>query len=162
MNARSLLSSRLDAAALAATGFVTLGRSAESVRLTPPPAVDEVPALGLGKRNGGRRRRLLLGRAGRVPARQGRRQRRVRLCRRRQGHGEIRDGQHRRDRPRRIGRDHLRSREITLRQASSRSTSRSPTIRPSSTARARMPARSTVGDLPPDRRSGADRQGLYR
>ena len=41
MNARSLLLPALAAAALAATGFVTLGRSAESVRLTPPPAVDE-------------------------------------------------------------------------------------------------------------------------
>jgi peptide-methionine (S)-S-oxide reductase len=41
MNARSLLLPAFAAAALAATGIVTLGRSAESVRLTPPPAVDE-------------------------------------------------------------------------------------------------------------------------
>lgn len=42
MNARSLLLPALAAAAFAATGFMTLGRSAESVRLAPAPAVDEV------------------------------------------------------------------------------------------------------------------------
>ena len=41
MNARSLLLPAIAAAALAAAGFMTLGHSAESVRLTPLPAVDE-------------------------------------------------------------------------------------------------------------------------
>ena len=63
------------------------------------------------------RRRLLLGRAGRVPARQGRDQRRLRLCRRRQEDGGVRDGERRQDRPRGIRAGDLRPAPNQLRTA---------------------------------------------
>ena len=102
---------------------------------TSPP-----PAHG----NRGLRRRLLLGRAGRVPAVEGRDQRGLGLCRRREEDGALRDGRHRHDRPCRSGRDHLRSERRSATASCCRSTSRWRTIRPSSTARVRIPARSTA------------------
>ena len=57
----------------------------------------------------GVRRRLLLGRAGRVPACRRRHQRGLRLCRRRRRDRALRDGRQRRDRPCGIGEGHLRS-----------------------------------------------------
>src|SRR5664280_1459364 len=65
----------------------------------------------------GLRRRLLLGRARRVPARPRRRPGGLRLRRRQEGNGALRDGRHRPHRPRRIGEDHLRPEEGGLRNA---------------------------------------------
>ena len=84
------------------------------------------------------RRRLLLGRPGRVSACRGRHQRRLRLCRRRRRYGALRDGRHQ-IRPGTRNRSGSPSTPTGSAMAvSCRSIFRSPMIRPSSTARARM------------------------
>ena len=99
---------------------------------------------GVRARGDGRaRRRLLLGRPGRVPARQGRDAGGVRLRGRRAGDGRLRDGQHRHHRARRVGAHHLRPDPGELRPAPAGSTSRSCRTRPNSTGRAPTRARST-------------------
>ena len=135
--------------------------AAETVTAIPAPALDETP--GAAVRGRGARRRLLLGRAGRVPARQGRDQRGLGLCRRRQGHGRVRDRQHRHDRPCRVGADHLRPAADHLRRASCRSISRSRTTRPSSIARGRTAARNTARrSFRTNAEQATHRQGLHR
>ena len=105
---------------------------------------------------GGRpRRRVLLGRAGRLPARRGRHQRGLRLCRRRQGERALRVRRPRRHRPRRgrCGSPSIRARSATARCC--RSSSRSRTTRPSSTARGPDVGHAVpVDDLPDQRRAG--------
>ena len=70
------------------------------------------------------RRRLLLGRPGRLPAREGRDERRLRLFRRHPREPDLRERPHRDHRPRRGGHDHLRSDPGELRQSCSRSSFR--------------------------------------
>ena len=88
----------------------------------------------------------------RLPACEGRHQRRVGLCRRRAPRRQLRKGRQRAHRPCRGGADHLRSARQSATASCCRSTSRSRTTRPSSTARAPTPARSTARAIFPQRR----------
>ena len=94
---------------------------------------------------GGRvRRRLLLGRPGRLSARRRRAQGRVGLRGRREGDRELRDRRQRRHGPRRDGADHLRPGARSPTASCCRSISRWRTIRRSSTGRGPIAARSTA------------------
>ena len=90
--------------------------AAEGARALPLPAVDRSARSGdfRGRRP---RRRLLLGCAGRVPARQRRDQRRLRICRRRQEDGGIRNREQRQDGARGIGAGDVRPAPDQLRTA---------------------------------------------
>ena len=113
----------------------------------PAPMAPESAPVGIvaGDRHGGLRRRLLLGRRGGLRAREGRHRPPIsgyaggtrRLA-------QLRAGEHRHDRPRRVGEVRLRSVADLATASCSRSSSRSRTIRRSSTARAPTSARSTA------------------
>ena len=108
-----------------------LGRRARPPPRCPAPADlvgrrdDIQDPVGRGRRHRQRqrhadrgvRRRLLLGRAGRVPAGAGRLAGGLRIRRRQGLDCEVRDGHQRHDRPRRVGEDHLRPEEGELRHA---------------------------------------------
>ena len=89
--------------------------AAEEAVTIPPPAVDATAERR--PRHRDRRRRLLLGRPGRVPARRRRRERGVGLCRRHRRQSGLPFGERRHDRPRRGGRDQVRPGQGQLRQA---------------------------------------------
>ena len=110
----------------------------------PRAAAGARPGGRAGTRGGGARRRLLLGRAGRVPARRGREERRLGLCRRRGGHGAVpaRSAAAAPATPRRSRSPTIRPRSATA--SCCRSSSRSRTTRPSSTGRGPTSARSTA------------------
>ena len=92
---RSFTRLSLCAAALGALAISALAiapaRAAEDAVIIPAPA--DRPAGRRRRPDRRSRRRLLLGRAGRVPAHRGRPQRGVRLCRRQQGDRELHPGQ---------------------------------------------------------------------
>ena len=125
-------------------------------RVIPAPAARSVGRLPADPADRGDRRRLLLGRAGRVPARRGRRKARLRLRRRRQGERPTT----RRSAAARTG--HAESVQIAfdpqgdhLRRRSCRCISRWRTTRPNSTARAPTSARSTARRSSPPTREQA-------
>ena len=128
----------------------------------PCSEVDE-PAGRRRDRDGGAGRRLLLGRAGRVPACRRREERRLRLCRRRREDARntrwSAAGKHR---PCRSGRDHLRPDKDQLRQAAADlflGRARSDRAEPAGAGRRHAVP---LGDLPAERGAGEGRQGLYR
>ena len=90
--------------------------SADGGRALPPPAMDVKPAA-VRIRCCRVRRRMLLGGAGRLPARQRRDERGVWIRRRRQERGRLRDGEHGHDRARRVRAGDLRSATGDLRAA---------------------------------------------
>ncbi len=140
--------------------------AAEDPVVIPAPAVD-LTATG-DSATADLCRRLFLGRAGRLPACEGRHQRRFGLCRRPRRRSHLRDGRHRPDRPCRNRRDHLRSQRDQLRPAAAdlflgraqpdpaqlsrgRTTARS-TARPSSsspTRKSRSPRPISLSSTPP-------------
>ncbi len=127
--------------ALAAVPFAAQAEPAVTI---PPPAA-EAPAqnsgLGSGLETAVLAGGLLLGHPGRLPAREGRDERALRLCRRRAEGCLLPDRQLGPHRPRRSRADNLRSEADFLRQDPADLISRSRTTRRSSTARAPTPAR---------------------
>ena len=108
------------------------------------------------------RRRLLLGRAGRVPACQGRAQRRVGLRRRQPGYRQLPAGQQRPDRPRRIRRDHVRSAADQLCDHPADLFLGGPRPDPAQSPGAGHGHAVPLGDLRRRRCAGAGRPGLCR
>ena len=106
----SLCAAAIGALAIAAFAAAP-SRAAEDAVIIPAPA-DRCPGH---RRHPDRRGRgrLLLGRAGRVPAHRRRRQRGVRLCRRQQEHRRLRHRLHRHHRPCRVRRDQIRPKKIS-------------------------------------------------
>ena len=107
-------------------------------------------------------RRLLLGRAGRLPARQGREQRRLRLRRRRAEDRRLRNRQQRRHRPRRKRRGDLRPQTGVLRQDPADLFRRGARPDAAQPPGARYGHAIPLGDFPAERGAGQDREGLHR
>ena len=156
-----LVGAALAAVATAAVPVPDPFGSAERGRVVPPPASDSG-----GRRRdlaGGRvRRRVLLGRAGRLPARHGRDQRGLGLRRRQQGQRPLRDGGRRRQRSRRGRADHVRSAPGQLRRAAADlllgRARPDPAQSPGAGRRDAVP----VDDLPGRREAGRGGEGLHR
>ena len=147
--------------ALAVSAFLAApSRAAEDAVVIPAPAVDVAPSERHPDRGGGGR--LLLGRAGRVPAHRGRRQRRLGLCRRRQGHRLVRDRLDRHHRPRGIRRDQIRPEADQLRQAVADLLLGRPRSDPAEPPGPGLGHAISLGDLHHQRRAEEGGGGLYR